>query len=101
MNDGVPISTPEAVNVTSPARLAIPKSVMIARLPISSTLAGFRSRCTIPAACASPNASAIVAPIRATSAGASRPRSAIRCCKDGPRMNSITIIGTSSRVITS
>ncbi len=57
-NAGVPITGPRANGVPSPAR-AIPKSTSRGPSAASTTLDGFRSRCTSPAPCsaASPSAS--------------------------------------------
>src|SRR5271165_1132178 len=44
----------------------MPKSATMARRPDSRMLSGLRSRCTIPAACAWPSASATCLPMSAT-----------------------------------
>ena len=74
MNCGVPITVPVLVIwLLASATRAMPKSVTTTRSPASSTLSGFRSRWTMPAACAAASASAIFAPMSATRCHGSRP----------------------------
>ena len=99
---GVPTMFPGLVSFVVASMIrAMPKSVTMARRPDSSTLSGFRSRCTIPAACASVSASAICSPISATRCHGSRPVAAISAARDRPEMSSITIHGAPSCSTTS
>jgi hypothetical protein len=73
MNPGVPTSTPvPVIPVPSRAR-EIPKSITRGPSAASSTLDGFRSRCTSPQACTSASASARPAASRHTAISASGP----------------------------
>jgi hypothetical protein len=76
-NPGDPITTPAWVSDGSPSAVAIPKSVSTVRPPgQSSTLLGFTSRCSTPAACAAASASSSCLPTAAarSAATARRPR---------------------------
>ena len=73
----------------------------MARRPDSKMLSGLRSRCTIPAACAWPSASATWPPMSATRGQGRRVCRLISARRDGPATNSITIQGAPSCSTTS
>lgn len=82
--------------------MAIPKSVSTTRPSFAiSTLAGFTSRCSTPAAWAERSASSTSAPIRAARCGAIGPSASSTSASDRPRTSSITIHGRPSSVATS
>jgi len=93
MYAGEPMIMPDVVSWASPISLAIPKSVSTTRSPDSNTLAGLRSRCTMPAWWAARRASAIANPIAATWATDSDPRVRMASESDSPRTNSMTMSG--------
>ena len=73
---GDPMTMPVWVSFGSPSKVAMPKSVSTARPPsASSTLLGFTSRCSTPAAWAV-----------ASAASSMRPASAARCGGSGPSL---------------
>ncbi len=98
---GVPITEPVRVSAAeSPAR-AMPKSVIFTlRSAVTSRLAGFTSRCTIPARCATPSASPAWA-IRSCTTAVSRTRPLARAVASSaesgwPSTSSMTRYGGSS-----
>ena len=102
MYSGVPISTPKPVSrVVASSIRATPKSATMTRSPEIRMLAGLRSRCTIPAACACASAPAICLPMSATRGQGSGPCSLISASRDRPLTNSITIHGVPSCSTTS
>ncbi len=96
------MTSPVMVSAELPSTLAIPKSVSTTRPSFdSSTLAGFTSRCSTPAACAARSAASTSAPISAARSGANGPSASSRSARDSPRTSSITIQGRSPSVATS
>ncbi|PSK48316.1 hypothetical protein B0E38_06268 [Streptomyces sp. 111WW2] len=90
------------VSASLPSTLAIPKSVSTTRPSFaSSTLAGFTSRCSTPAACAARSAASTSAPISAARRGSNGPSASSRSARDSPRTSSITIQGRPPSVATS
>ncbi len=99
---GVPESAPASVIVVSPVAREMPKSVSFTAPPRPiSTLPGFTSRCTMPAACAAASAIATLPPILAASAGDSGPVSSSTAARLSEGRYSITIQGSSSSTTTS
>lgn len=97
-----PMNAPVAVSVVSAWWIAMPKSVRTASpSPVSSTLAGFTSRWTIPTRCAVSSASSRPAATRAAAATGRGPDSAIRSCSECPSTSCMTIQGRPSSTTTS
>lgn len=94
---GEPTKEPVSVSVVAPLTCAIPKSVSTTRsLPAStSTFAGFRSRCSTPAACATRSAPSSAIPIRAASRASTVPVRESRSASEPPSINSMTMYGRS------
>ena len=96
MYSGVPTTMPVLVTFCASLELAlaIPKSTTFTRSVPSRFLAtmmlsGFRSRCTIPASCATCSASAVWWMMLAARDGGSWPAFSINAVSDDPSMNSI------------
>ncbi len=98
---GDPMIAPAWVSVSSPATVAMPKSVRTARPGAISTFPGLTSRCTTPAACAAPSASSRSSPIAATRAGGSGPSREMTLSSPSARTRRITIHGRPSSSTTS
>ena len=109
VNPGEPITIPVCVNRGSPSNCAMPKSVSTARssqpspdrLVAMSTLLGFTSRCSTPAACAAASAESSCWPIRPARAGGSRPSTTSTWSSDWDGTSSMTIHGRPSSSATS
>src|SRR5690348_11646075 len=84
MKEGEPNTTPVPVSMVASAAREIPKSMIRGPSSASSTLAGFRSRCTIPAAWIAPRPSASPAASASTDEAGSRPWLATVSASDGP-----------------
>ncbi len=93
MYAGDPTIAPDTVSWTSPISRAMPKSVITTRSGASSTLAGLRSRCTIPAWWATRSASRIAMPMAATRSTGRLPCVRMASASEPPRTYSITING--------
>src|SRR5690606_16256923 len=93
-NSGEPTTSPVIVSAELPSTIAMPKSVSTTRPSLAiSTLAGFTSRCSTPAACAARSAASTSAPIPAARAGDIGPSASSTSASDRPRTSSITIHG--------
>ncbi len=102
VNPGVPTTMSACVMPGSSANVAMPKSLSTARPSAEiSTLLGFTSRCSTPAACAVSRALSSRAPSSAACSGGSGPSSAMTCSRDRPPMNSMMIHGLPSSSTTS
>src|SRR5690606_39034500 len=101
-HSGQPTPSPGIVSAELPSTIAMPKSVSTTRPSLAiSTLAGFTSRCSTPAACAARSAASTSAPIPAARAGDIGPSASSTSPSDRPRTSSITIHGRPSSVATS
>ena len=96
MYSGVPTTKPVFVTFCASLELAlaIPKSTTFTRSEpsrdlVTMMLSGFRSRCTIPASCATCSASAVWCTMLAARAGVSKPSASIKSLRAFPSMNSI------------
>jgi hypothetical protein len=87
----VPITKPVAVRFVANAEEAMPKSMTLTPRGVSMTLAGFTSRWTMPASCASASASATSAPMAAASPGAMGPSRRRWSASVSPFTSSITM----------
>ncbi len=96
MNDGVPTIIPVAVIAVFSSAREMPKSISRGPSRASSTLAGFRSRCTSPAACTACSASTRPAVSFHTASAGSGPASATASASDGPGTNAVASQGGSS-----
>ena len=96
MNDGVPMIIPvEVIAVFSSAR-EIPKSISRGPSMASSTLAGFRSRCTSPREWTACSASTSPAASRHTDAVGKGPAALTASASEGPGTNTVASQGGSS-----
>ena len=96
MNDGVPTICPVEVTAVRSSAREMPKSITRGPSMASSTLAGFRSRCTRPQACTACSASTRPAASFHTAATGSGPASATAAASDGPGTNTVASHGGSS-----
>ncbi len=109
VNPGEPITIPVCVSRGSPSNWAIPKSVSTARssqpsplrVAAMSTLLGFTSRCSTPAACAAARADSSCWPMRPARAVGRRPSAESNWSRDWDGTSSITIHGRASSSTTS
>ena len=96
MNEGVPTIIPvEVIAVFSSAR-EIPKSITRGPSRASSTLAGFRSRCTSPAEWTACSASTRPPASRHTAAVGNGPAASTASASEGPGTNTVASRGGSS-----
>ncbi len=93
MNGGVPISFPVSVRNSLSVGREMPKSMTFGPSSASSTLLGFRSRCTTPTRWMSRRASASPAISRRSWAGAKGPFRFTSWASVGPGMNNVAIQG--------
>ena len=84
MYAGEPITSPVPVRWLAPAAREIPKSITRGPSGASSTLAGFRSRCTTPAAWIALSPSASPAASASTERAGSGPCRSTASASDGP-----------------
>ncbi|MCK1814821.1 hypothetical protein MTQ13_11095 [Streptomyces sp. XM4011] len=96
MNGGDPSTAPVSVSrCESVSAREIPKSMTRTPSSASSTLPGFRSRCTSPRPWMSRSASASCAPTRAASRALSGPSRSTRSVSEPPGTNSVASHGGS------
>ncbi len=96
MNAGVPTMPPVAVRRVPSRDRAMPKSMTRGPNVDSSTLAGFRSRCTTPASWMAVSAVAMPTATASRSAPRSGPSFATAASRLGPFTNSVTRYGGSA-----
>ncbi len=90
----MPITSPVWVNVAEPMARAMPKSVIFTwPSGVTRMFAGFTSRCTTPAACATARASAIWSPSSLACSGSMSRPCAISSASGRPSTSSITRYG--------
>ncbi len=101
-NSGEPMTSPVMVSAELPSTMAIPKSVSTIRPSFEiSTLAGFTSRCSTPASCATRSAASTSAPMWAARCGGIGPSASSTSASESPRTSSMTIHGRPPSVATS
>ena len=99
MNAGVPMATwPEGPMVVIPGTAASPKSISTGPSGPSRTLAGLKSRCTIPAACTAPSAVSVATAMRSSVAPPRDPSCSTTSTSDGPLTYSLTMNGRRSKI---
>ena len=98
INPGEPIIVPVLVTAVASSVWAIPKSMTFGPLILRMTLEGFRSLCTIPAACITVSASARPVARPYSMSALSGPRSSTYSASDGPSAYSVTMNGLDDSV---
>jgi hypothetical protein len=99
MNAGVPtVAWPERPMVVIPGTAASPKSITTGPSGPSRTLAGLKSRCTIPAACTAPSAVSVATAMRSSAAPPRGPNCSTSSTSDGPLTYSLTMNGRRSKI---
>ncbi len=96
MYEGVPTIIPVEVTVVFSSAREIPKSITRGPSRASSTLAGFRSRCTSPQAWTACSASTSPPASRHTDTGGNGPAVCTASASDGPGTNTVASQGGSS-----
>ena len=98
MNAGVPTVTSPERSVVIPGTAASPKSITTGPSGPSRTLAGLKSRCTIPAACTAPSAVSVATATRSSAAPPRGPSCSTTSISDGPLTYSLTMNGRRSKI---
>src|SRR5215471_17910335 len=99
INAGVPTVTwPEGPMVVIPGTAASPKSISTGPWGPSRTLAGLKSRCTIPAACTAPSAASVTTAMRSSAAPVRGLSCSTTSTSDGPLTYSLTMNGRRSKI---
>ncbi len=96
MNDGVPSRLSAEVSTVPSSARAMPKSITRGPSSASSTLPGFRSRCTSPQSWMTRSASASPAASFSTASSGSGPAAVTTSCSDGPATYAMASQGGSS-----
>ena len=81
-----------------PGTVASPKSITTGPSGPSRTLAGLKSRCTIPTACTAPSAVSVATAMRSSAEALRGPSCSTASTSDGPLTYSLTMNGRRSKI---
>ena len=98
MNAGLPMTAGPDIPVVMPGTAASPKSITTGPSGPSRTLAGLKSRCTIPAACTATSAVSVATARRSRAAPPRGPICSTSSTSDGPLTYSLTMNGRRSKI---